>query len=233
MTSQHTNHRIVSHDEWVNARKAFMAKEKEFTKMREELARERRELPWEKVDKTYVFDAPEGKVTLSDLFAGRSQLIVQHFMFGLDYEEGCPACSFWADNFVGIESHLAARDTSLVLVSRGPLDKLLAYRKRMGWPFRWVSSADTDFNFDYGVSRRPDQEVLGYNYGTIERKMNEHPGISTFLKRDGEILHTYSVYARGIDHVNAAYQLLDLTAKGRDEEGLPFSMAWVKRHDKY
>lgn len=227
------NHRIVSHDEWVSARKAFMAKEKELTRLREELARERRELPWEKVDKTYVFDAPEGKVTLADLFAGRSQLIVQHFMFGLDYEEGCPSCSFWSDNFVGIESHLAARDTTFVLVSRGPLDKLLAYRKRKGWPFRWVSSGNTDFNFDYGVSRRPDQEVLAYNYGTIERKMNEHPGISTFLRQDGEIFHTYSVYARGIDNVNAAYQLLDLTAKGRDEEGLPFSMAWVKRHDKY
>ncbi len=228
-----TSHRIVSHDEWVNARKAFMAKEKEFTRLREELARERRELPWEKVDRDYVFDAVEGKVTLSDLFGGKSQLIVQHFMFGPDYEEGCPSCSFWTDNFEGIEGHLAARDTAFVLVSRGPLDRILAYRKRMGWTFRWVSSLANDFNYDYGVSRRPGEKLLDYNFSTIQRDVDEHPGISTFIKQDGAIFHTYSVYARGIDVVNGAYQLLDLTAKGRDEDSLPWPMAWVRRHDKY
>jgi len=228
-----TSHRIVSHDEWVNARKAFMAKEKEFTRLREELARERRELPWEKVDKNYVFDAAEGKVTLSDLFGGKSQLIVQHFMFGPDYEEGCPSCSFWTDNFEGIEGHLAARDTAFVLVSRGPLDRILAYRKRMGWTFRWVSSLANDFNYDYGVSRRPGEKLLDYNFGTIQRDVDEHPGISTFIRQDGAIFHTYSVYARGIDVVNGTYQLLDLTAKGRDENSLPWPMAWVRRHDKY
>lgn len=228
-----TTHRIVSHQEWVNARKAFMAKEKEFTRLREELARERRDLPWERVDKDYVFDAAEGKVTLSDLFGGKSQLIVQHFMFGPDYKEGCPSCSFWTDNFEGIEGHLAARDTAFVLVSRGPLDKILAYRKRMGWTFRWVSSLANDFNYDYGVSRRPGEKMLDYNFGTIQRDVDEHPGISTFIRQDGEIFHTYSVYARGIDVVNGTYQLLDLTAKGRDEDSLPWPMAWVRRHDKY
>ncbi len=228
-----TTHRIVSHEEWVNARKAFMAKEKEFTRLREELARERRGLPWERVDKAYVFDTAEGKATLSDLFGGKGQLIVQHFMFGPDYQEGCPSCSFWTDNFEGIEGHLAARDTAFVLVSRGPLDKILAYRKRMGWTFRWVSSLANDFNYDYGVSRRPGEKLLDYNFGTIQRDADEHPGISTFIRQNGAIFHTYSVYARGIDTLNGAYQLLDLTAKGRDEESLPWPMAWVRRHDKY
>lgn len=226
-------HRIVGHEDWVNARKAFMAKEKDFMRLRDELARERRELPWEKVEKEYVFEAPEGRVTLADLFGGKGQLLVYHFMFGPDYEEGCPSCSFWADNFIGIVPHLAARDTALVLVSRAPLARFEPYRKRMGWNLRWVSSAPGDFNFDYGVSKRPEEKVLQYNYGTIERKFDEHPGISAFIKQDGAIFHTYSTYARGLDNVNGAYQLLDLTAMGRHEEGLPFSMAWVRRHDKY
>jgi predicted dithiol-disulfide oxidoreductase (DUF899 family) len=150
-----TPHRIVSHDEWLKARTAFLAKEKEFTRLREELAHERRALPWEKVEKNYVFEAPEGRVTLADLFDGKSQLVVYHFMFGPDYEEGCPSCSFWADNFSGIVAHLAARDTAFALVSRGPLDKLEAYKKRMGWTFRWVSSAANDFNYNFAVSRGP------------------------------------------------------------------------------
>jgi len=210
-----TSHRIVSHDEWLKAAKAHLAKEKEFTRLREELARERRELPWEKVEKTYVFEAPEGKVTLADLFAGKSQLIVQHFMFGPDYEEGCPSCSFWTDNFNGIDVHLAHRDTAFVLVSRGPLARLEAYRKRMGWTVRWVSSANNDFNFDYGVSRRPGEKLLDYNYGTIQRDADEHPGISAFVSEGGTVYHTYSAYARGLDLANGAYHLLDLTAKGR------------------
>jgi predicted dithiol-disulfide oxidoreductase (DUF899 family) len=228
-----TPHRIVSHDEWLKARTAFLAKEKEFTRLREELAHERRALPWEKVEKNYVFEAPEGRVTLADLFDGKSQLVVYHFMFGPDYEEGCPSCSFWADNFSGIVAHLAARDTAFALVSRGPLDKLEAYKKRMGWTFRWVSSAANDFNYDFAVSRRPGEKMLAYNYGTIQRDADEHPGISAFIKQDGAIFHTYSTYARGLDVVNGAYHLLDLTAKGRDEASLPWPMAWVKRHDKY
>jgi predicted dithiol-disulfide oxidoreductase (DUF899 family) len=226
-------HPVVGHEEWVAARKALMAREKEFTRLRDELARERRQLPWERVDNDYVFEAPEGRVTLADLFAGKSQLLVYHFMFGPDYEEGCPSCSYWADNFIGVVPHLAARDTALVLVSLAPLARFEPYRKRMGWNLRWVSSAGSDFNFDYGVSKRPEEKVLGYNYGTIERKFDEHPGISAFIRQDGAIFHTYSTYARGLDAVNGAYQLLDLTAKGRDEEGLSFPMAWVRRHDRY
>ncbi len=226
--------RIVSHEEWLKARKAHLSKEKAFTRMRDELARERRELPWERVDKDYVFEAPEGRVTLGDLFAGRSQLIVQHFMFGPDWNEGCPSCSFWTDNFNGIDAHLAHRDTSFALVSRAPIAKLEAYRKRMGWTLRWVSSLGSDFNFDYGVSFKPDETGLKYNFDTIEPYGEEAPGLSVFRRgEDGAIYHTYSTYARGLDMLNGAYHLLDMTSKGRDEEGLAFSMAWVRRHDQY
>ena len=222
-------HQIVSHDEWIKASQALLAKEKEFTKLREQMAEERRKLPWEKVEKEYVFEAPEGRVTLADLFAGRGQLIVQHLMYGPDWNEACPACSFWADNFNGIDMHLAARDTSFVAVSRGPLDKLMAYKKRMGWTFRWVSSLDSDFNFDYGVSLNPGDK---YNYGTIDAK-GEMPGVTAFRSADGAIYRTYSAYARGVDLLNGTYHLLDITSKGRDEAGLPYTMAWLKRHDKY
>jgi len=222
-------HRIVSHQEWMDASRALLAKEKQFTQLREEMARERRALPWEKVDKEYVFEAPEGRVTLADLFAGRDQLIVQHFMFGPDWNEGCPGCSYWSDNFNGIEAHLAARDTSFVAVSRGPLDKLQAYKQRMGWDFRWVSSLGNDFNFDYGVSLKPGDK---YNFGTMEAK-GEMPGVSAFRREDGAIYRTYSTYSRGLDLLNGAYHLLDITSKGRDEAELSFPMAWVKRHDKY
>jgi predicted dithiol-disulfide oxidoreductase (DUF899 family) len=229
MTTPH----IVNHDEWLAARKAFLAKEKAFTRQREELARERRALPWEKVDKAYAFEGPQGKLSLADLFDGRGQLIVQHFMFGPDWNEGCPGCSFWFDNFNGIEAHLAARDTSFVAVSRAPLDKLEAYKKRMGWTFRWVSSLGSDFNFDYGVSFK-DGKGHDYNYGSETYDGEEKPGVSAFRRDDdGAIYHTYSTYARGLDALNGAYQLLDITAKGRDEAVLPWSMAWVKRHDAY
>jgi predicted dithiol-disulfide oxidoreductase (DUF899 family) len=224
-----TAHRIVSHEEWIKASQALLAKEKQFTQLREEMARERRALPWEKVDKGYVFEAPEGRVTLADLFEGRGQLIVQHFMFGPDWTEGCPGCSYWSDNFNGIEAHLAARDTSFVAVSRGPLDKLQAYKQRMGWDFRWVSSLGNDFNFDYGVSLKPGDK---YNFGTMEAK-GEMPGVSAFRREDGAIYRTYSTYSRGLDLLNGAYHLLDITSKGRDEAELSFPMAWVKRHDKY
>jgi len=226
--------RIVSHDEWIAAAKAQLAKEKKFTRLRDELARERRELPWERVDKKYVFDAPEGRVTLGDLFAGRGQLIVQHFMFGPDWNEGCPSCSFWADNFKGIDVHLAQRDTSFVLVSRAPLAKLEAYRKRMGWTFRWVSSLGNDFNFDYAVSFKPDEQGIKYNFETIKPHGEENPGLSAFRRGDdGAIYRTYSTYGRGLDVLNGTYHLLDMTSKGRDESALPYPMAWVKRHDRY
>lgn len=225
--------RIVSHEEWLKARTAFMAKEKEFTPLRDELARERRALPWERVEKDYVFEAPEGRTTLANLFGGKSQLVVYHFMFGPDYEEGCPSCSFWADNYNGVGVHLAARDTALVAVSRAPLSRFAPYKQRMGWTFRWVSSAGSDFDYDYGVSRRPGDKLLDYNYGTLQRDADEHPGISTFVRQGDAVFHTYSTFARGLDPMNAAYQLLDLTAHGRQEEGLPFPMAWVRLHDRY
>ena len=229
-------HQIVSHEEWLKARKAFLEKEKAFTKAREDLARERRELPWERVEKSYTFDALEGRVTLADLFGKHGQLIVQHFMFGPDWNEGCPSCSFWSDNYNGIDGHLAARDTAFVLVSRGPLDRLEAYKKRLGWTFRWVSSAGSDFNFDFGVSFVKGSDAAGpnYNYGSMKVGGEEMPGISAFRRGDdGAIYHTYSTYGRGLDTINGTYQLLDLTSKGRDESGLPWPMAWVRRHDQY
>jgi predicted dithiol-disulfide oxidoreductase (DUF899 family) len=229
-----TMHRIVSQTEWLEASRAQLAREKEFTQLREELARERRALPWVKVEKDYVFEAPEGRATLADLFAGRGQLIVQHFMFGADWNEGCPSCSFWTDNFNGIDVHLAHRDTAFALVSRGPIEKLEAYRKRMGWTLRWVSSLGNDFNFDFAVSFPPDEKSLTYNFGTIKPHGRESPGLSAFRRGDdGSIYRTYSTYARGLDMLNGAYQLLDITSKGRDEDSLSFSMAWVRRHDRY
>jgi predicted dithiol-disulfide oxidoreductase (DUF899 family) len=227
---------IVSHEEWLKARMQHLAREKEFTRLREELSRERRELPWERVEKSYVFDAPEGRVTLADLFGKHGQLIVQHFMFGPDWNEGCPSCSFWSDNFNGIDGHLAARDTAFVLISRGPLDRLEAYKKRLGWTFRWVSSAGSDFNFDFGVSfvKGSDADGPNYNYGSMKVGGEEMPGVSAFRRGDdGAIYHTYSTYGRGIDMLNGTYQLLDITSKGRDESELPYPMAWVKRHDRY
>jgi predicted dithiol-disulfide oxidoreductase (DUF899 family) len=187
-----------------------------------------------KVEKNYVFQAPEGSVTLADLFAGRGQLIVQHFMFGPDWNEGCPSCSFWTDNFNGIDVHLAHRDTSFALVSRGPIDRLEAYARRMGWNLRWVSSLGNDFNFDFAVSFPPDEQETRYNFDTIKPHGQESPGLSAFRRGDdGAIYRTYSTYARGLDMLNGAYQLLDITSKGRDEDALPFSMSWVRRHDRY
>jgi len=228
-----TTPRIVSHEEWLKAQQAHLAKEKAFTHQRAELARARRDLPWERIEKNYVFDAPDGKVTLSDLFGGRGQLIVQHFMFGPDWNEGCPSCSFWTDNFNGIASHLAARDTAFVLISRGPIDKLEAYRKRMGWNVRWVSSLNNDFNFDFGVSFKPDEQAKKYNLDTVKPYGEENPGLSAFAKgKDGAIYRTYSTYARGLDVLNGAYHLLDMTSKGRDEDP-ERPMSWVRRHDRY
>ncbi len=231
-------HKVVSRDEWLVARKAHLAKEKEFTRLRDQLSQERRELPWMKVEKTYTFHGPDGQESLSSLFEGRSQLLVYHFMFGPDWEEGCPSCSFWADNYNGTTIHLNHRDVTLVAISRAPLDQLEAYKKRMGWNFKWVSSYETDFNYDYQVSFTPEEIETGdmtYNYQQGRRFPSpEAPGISTFYKDEtGTIFHTYSCYARGLDMLNGAYHLLDLVAKGRDEADLPHPMAWVRRHDSY
>jgi predicted dithiol-disulfide oxidoreductase (DUF899 family) len=229
-------HRIVPHDQWIATRREFLAKEKEFTRMRDELSRQRRELPWEKVEKNYVFDGPNGKESLGDLFAGRSQLIVYHFMFDPSWDAGCKSCSFWADNFERLPIHLKHRDISLVAISRAPLAKLEAYRKRLGWTFKWVSSGGNDFNYDYRVSFTKDQVASGrvdYNFGTNPDYANdEMPGISVFYKdSSGAIFHTYSTYARGIDMMNNAYHYIDLTPKGRDEgDGI---MAWLRRNDEY
>jgi predicted dithiol-disulfide oxidoreductase (DUF899 family) len=228
-------HKVVSSEEWLAARRGFLVKEKEFTRLREEIARQRRELPWVKVEKTYAFDGPNGKESLSDLFAGRGQLIVNHFMFGPDWNEGCPSCSFWADTYNGIAAHLEHRDASFVVISRAPLAKLEAYKRRMGWSFKWVSSLNNDFNRDYHVSFTPEeQKTAVYNYTAGGFGSSEAPGISVFARgEDGQIFHTYSCYARGLDMLNGAYQLLDIVPKGRDEQGLPHPMAWVRRHDKY
>jgi predicted dithiol-disulfide oxidoreductase (DUF899 family) len=230
-------HPVVSRDEWLAARKAFLVKEKEFTRLRDELSRQRRELPWVKVDKAYAFDGPQGQETLADLFGGRSQLVVYHFMFNPEGDSGCPHCSFWADNFNGIDVHLNHRDVSLVAASRAPLAKIEAFRKRMGWSFKWVSSFQSDFNYDYHVSFRPEEIASGaveYNYVTSPMTMTDREGVSVFHKDgNGTIFHTYSSYARGIDMLNGAYHFLDLVPKGRDEDGLSFTQAWVRHHDRY
>jgi predicted dithiol-disulfide oxidoreductase (DUF899 family) len=230
-----TKHPVVSREEWLAARKRHLLKEKEFTRLRDELSRQRRELPWVRVDKEYVFDAPGGKQTLSELFGGSSQLIVYHFMFGPDWGEGCKSCSFWADNFNGIVIHLKHRDVTLVAVSKAPLGKLEEFGKRMGWGFKWVSSYGNEFNEDFHVTFTPEEMSKGevhYNFGLQKFPSEEAPGISVFFKDGtGGIFHTYSCYARGLDMLNGAYHYLDLVPKGRDEQGNP--MAWLRLHDRY
>jgi predicted dithiol-disulfide oxidoreductase (DUF899 family) len=231
------NHQIVSQEEWLVARKELLAKEKELTRLRDQLSQQRRALPWVKVEKEYVFDGPNGKETLAELFAGRSQLLVYHFMFDPSWEEGCKSCSFWADNYNNIIVHLNHRDVTMVTISKAPLSKLEAYKQRMGWSFKWMSSFGNDFNRDYHVSFTPEEEKQGqayYNYQTSKYFSSEGPGISVFYKDEqGNIFHTYSCYARGLDMMNSAYHHLDLTPKGRDEAGLPSPQAWVCRHDQY
>jgi predicted dithiol-disulfide oxidoreductase (DUF899 family) len=235
-------HHIVNHEDWIEARKRFLAKEKAFTHLRDELSRERQALPWERVEKRYVFESEQGKETLADLFGEHHQLIVYHFMFAPDWDLGCKSCSFWADHFDGMTAHLHQRDVSMVAVSRAPLRKLREQAKKFGWKFKWVSSLDSDFNFDYGVSFSADaieREEAFYNYGTqkveshITKDAAELPGVSAFFKSDGEIYHTYSAYSRGIDAFNTAYQFLDIAPKGRDEDKLSFPMAWVKHRIDY
>jgi predicted dithiol-disulfide oxidoreductase (DUF899 family) len=228
-------HAVVSADQWLAQRKALLDKEKAFTRLRDELSEARRALPWVKVDKTYVFDSDAGPVTLADLFGGNSQLIVYHFMFHPDWDAGCKSCSFWADTYDPTVVHLNHRDVNLAAVSRAPLQRLSAYKQRMGWTFRWVSSAKNDFNYDFGVSFRPDdlkKTTNNYNFGTSRFSIEEAPGLSVFYKdADGSIYRTYACYARGLDALNPAYQYLDLVPKGRDENDGP--MTWLRRHDEY
>ena len=229
-------HKIVSRDEWTRERKALLVREKELTRARDWLSAERRALPWVKVDKTYVFDTPDGRRSLAELFNGKSQLLVYHFMLGPGWEEGCPSCSYLADHFDGAVIHLAQRDVAFVAVSRAPLAEIEKFKQRMGWRFAWVSSFGSDFNFDYHVSFREDE--LGkdgdYNYERQEIVSDELPGASVFYKADnGDVFHTYSAYARGLDVLIGTYNFLDLTPKGRNEEELPWSMAWVRHHDRY
>ena len=228
-------HQVVSHEQWLEARKALLAREKEFTRLRDQLSVERRALPWEEVTKEHVFEGPDGKVSLTDLFGRSSQLVVYHFMFDPSWDEGCPHCSFWADNFDGAPLHLKARDVSFVTISRAPYDKIATYRKRMGWSFPWYSAFETDFNYDLGVSFTPEELAAGtavYNY-VRDPGMEDREGLSVFYQDgDRRIFHTYSTYARGIDMINGTYQILDLTPKGRDErDGDP--QFWVRRHDEY
>lgn len=232
-----TKHLVVSHEEWVKQRRELLAKEKEFTRLRDQLNQARRDLPWERVAKRYEFDGPGGKVTLAEAFEGRSQLVVYHFMFAPEWENGCKSCSFWADNFNGIVPHLNQRDATFAAISRAPLPKLQAFAKRLGWSFKWLSSAGSDFNYDYNVSFRPEDIAAGravYNYRPTTMNMSDLPGISVFFRDEEDtVFHTYSTYSRGIDMFNTAYNYLDIVPKGRDEAGLQHAMAWVKLHDQY
>jgi predicted dithiol-disulfide oxidoreductase (DUF899 family) len=236
MTATQTTHKVVSREAWLKARMAHLEAEKEFTRRRDELSRQRRELPWERVGKNYVFDGPNGPHTLADLFGRCSQLIIYHFMLGPNWEEGCKSCSFLADHFDAAGIHLAHRDTSFAVVSRAPIARIQSFQKRMGWRFLWVSAFGSDFNRDYGVHFTK-EELAGevdYNYGKTRFGAEEAPGLSVFYKDEtGDIFHTYSTYARGLDSLVGTYQFLDLVPKGRDEDGLAFTMSWVRHHDKY
>ena len=230
-------HRVVSRDEWLAERMALLAHEKELTRLRDRIAGERRKMPWVRVDKNYVFDAPEGRRALADLFEGRRQLLVQHFMFAPGWEQGCPSCSFMADHSDGMNVHLAHRDITLVAVSRAPLVDIERFRQRMGWQFKWVSSNGNDFNYDFRVSFTPEEVANGrldYNYGTWPFAYEEWPGISVFFKDDAnEVFHTYSTYGRGVEVMMGTYNMLDLTPKARDERDVEHKMDWVRHHDRY
>ena len=229
-------HKVVLQKQWLAARKSLLAKEKKFNRLRDQLNQQRRNLPWVKVEKDYVFDGPNGRETLAELFGDKSQLLVYHFMFGPGWEEGCAHCSFWADHFDSVNAHLGQRDTTFVVISRAPLKEIEPFKKRMGWRFKWVSSFNTDFNFDFNVSFTPEQIKSGrlpYNYGIFKMKIDELQGVSAFYKdKKGDVYHTYSSYARGIDLMNTTYNFLDLTAKGRDENP-DSTQDWVRYKDKY
>jgi predicted dithiol-disulfide oxidoreductase (DUF899 family) len=236
MTELDLTHEVVSKEQWAAARKAFLVKEKEFTRQRDEISRLRRELPWEKVEKSYTFDGPRGKETLQALFEGRSQLLVYHFMLGPGWEEGCKSCSYLSDHFDGSLVHLANRDVTFLVCSHAPFSEIQAFQKRMGWRFKWVSSYGTDFNFDYHVSFAKEEiakSEVEYNYTSIKAPIEELPGLSAFYKDPGgDVFHTYSAYARGLDILVGTYNLLDVAPKGRDEVG-PNTMSWVRHHDRY
>jgi predicted dithiol-disulfide oxidoreductase (DUF899 family) len=230
-------HPILSPEEWVPLRKELLKKEKKLTQLRDQLAKERRELPWVRVEKNYIFEAPGGNVSLTDLFDGHSQLVVYHFMFGPDWKEGCPSCSFASDHIDGTLAHLAARDVTMVMVSRAPLVKIEAFKKRMGWRFNWVSSYGNDFNPDFHVSftkTEMEQGKVNYNYTMQEFPSQEAPGISVFYRdASGEVFHTYSTYGRGSEEIVGTYMILDMVPKGRDEDHFRFSMQWIRYHDRY
>lgn len=229
--------KIVSREEWIDARKKLLIKEKEFTRLRDQLSQQRRDLPWAPVDKQYVFGGPTGKETLAQQFDGTSQLIVHHFMFNPNWDAGCPHCSFWDDNYDRTPIHLKHLDVSFLAVSRAPYAKLEAYRKRMGWSFKWVSAFGSDFNSDYFALFTPDEVKNGtgyYNYGQQKPMGEDVVAFSVFAKDDaGKIFHTYSTYSRGVDMLNGAYHYIDLTPKGRDEAGHGNPQFWVRRHDEY
>jgi predicted dithiol-disulfide oxidoreductase (DUF899 family) len=230
-------HKVVSSQEWLASRKELLKKEKELTRLHDDLARQRRELPWEKIEKQYVFNGPNGKETLADLFAGRSQLIVYHFMFAPGWDEGCPGCSLVADHIDGSLVHLANRDVTLVAASLAQFGAIKQFQQRMGWRFKWVSSNGNDFNRDFHVSFTKDEVEKGEMYYNFKRQLfpkEEGPGLSIFFKDDsGTVFHTYSAYARGLENLIGAYNYLDLVPKGRDEDGLERPMAWVRHHDRY
>lgn len=233
-TENLSDHQVVSQDEWIRASSEFLAKEKEFTKLRDDISRQRRELPWVRVEKDYSFEGSDGRVTLSELFGDKSQLIVYHFMFGPGWTDGCTGCSFVSDHFDGMLQHLKAKDVAFVAVSRAPLNEFQAFKKRMGWNFPWLSSAGSDFNYDFGVSFRQedlDRGPVMYNFKVQPIRNDEQPGLTVFYKdQDGAIYRTYSTYERGLDLLIGTYNFLDLLPKGREEEG---PMDWVLHHDKY
>ncbi|WP_374563669.1 DUF899 domain-containing protein [Ideonella sp.] len=231
------NHPTASRTQWVEQRTALLAREKELTRLRDQIARERRALPWVPIEKSYVFDAPEGRRTLAELFDGRSQLVVQHFMFAPGWEAGCKSCSFMADHIDGTQPHLAQRDVTLLVVSRAPLADIERFRRRMGWQFKWVSSFGTDFNHDFGVSFTAEERASGavdYNYTRQPFPLEEAPGLSAFYRGDdGQVFHTYSTYGRGVELMMGTYDFLDIAPKGRDEDDLGYTMEWLRHHDRY
>lgn len=231
------HHPVVPHDTWLAERSALLADEKELTQLRARIASRRRALPWELVDQDYVFDTPQGPRRLAELFQGKRQLLVQHFMFGPGWEAGCPSCSFMADHMGGMMPHLAQRDVAVLAVSRAPLAEIERFRVRMGWGFPWVSSFGSQFNVDFGVSFSPAQQAAGevlYNYKMQAFPKEEAPGISVFVRDEaGQVFHTYSSYGRGLEAMMGTYELLDLTPQGRNEDELPYPMAWIRHHDRY
>lgn len=236
--SRTEEHAVVGREEWLAARCRHLAREKELMRLNDELAVERRALPWVRVAKSYVFDGPHGQETLAELFEGRSQLIVYHFMFAPGQQEGCVGCSFLADHIDGAAPHVNARDITLVVCSRAPLGELEAFRSRMGWRFKWVSSNRSDFNSDFHVSFTREDLAKGPTFYNFERRPSqsegEAPGLSVFFKDStGTIFHTYSAYARGLETLDGAYHFIDLAPRGREEDELPFPGAWWRHHDRY